>query len=74
MVGALEFRLLGLRSRGEAGGWIATVEVYVRNPETSIRNAAGTKDMLTRTEYRVSLDSSAELLDFEQISDAGRSG
>lgn len=63
MLGAREFRVVGMQ-KNDSGCWTADVEVHVRNPQLSIANNAGTKDMLTRCRYRVDFDAELQMNGF----------
>ncbi len=64
MLGAREFRVVGMQKLD--AGWSADVEVYVRNPQLSISNDAGSKDMLTRCRYRVDFDADLQMSGFTE--------
>jgi hypothetical protein len=64
MLGAREFRVVGMQKHD--AGWTADVEVHVRNPQLSIANSAGSKDMLTRCRYRVDFDTELQLCGFTE--------
>jgi len=64
MLGAQHFRVVGMQ-RLDAG-WSADVEVHVRNPQLSISNNAGSKDVYTRCRYRVDFDADLEMSGFTE--------
>lgn len=64
MLGAREFRVVGMQKHDS--GWSADVEVHVRNPQLSIANNAGSKDMLTRCRYRVEFDAELQMSGFSE--------
>jgi len=64
MLGAQHFRVVGMKRMDS--GWSADVEVHVRNPQLSINNAAGAKDVYTRCRYHVSFDSDLQMSGFTE--------
>lgn len=65
ILGAKELRVTGIR-RAQSG-WTAEVEAFLRNPQLSIKNALGEKDVLSRARYRVDFDESLVLAGFTEI-------
>lgn len=69
LIGARELRLLSIR-RAEGGSWAARIEAYVRDPQLSISNALGSKDILHPRLFRAEFDEELELIGFELDEDA----
>lgn len=65
ILGAKELRVIGIRR--VPTGWTAEVEAFLRNPQLSIKNAIGEKDVLSRARYRVEFDESLALTGFTEL-------
>ncbi|MEM9302486.1 MAG: hypothetical protein AAGE01_10270 [Pseudomonadota bacterium] len=64
MVGARELRILSMRKSSE-GGWTARIEAFVRDPQLSINNQLGNKEILEVKVFQAEFDSQAELIGFD---------
>lgn len=58
-LGASETRVLGIKRQED--GWLVDIEALVRDPQRSISNAAGSKDVFHRARYRCEFDADLEV-------------